>query len=105
MAKLSPSLQIPGDSEERSLACCNLWGQKESDLTEGLNNDNRDLRSQELQGAAKGEKKLWKQKERLKFPKCLPSKTGVGWGGGNFLLRMSVLEQCSPVWEPPATSC
>ena len=31
--------QTPGDSErEGSLACCSLWGHKESDMTERLNN-------------------------------------------------------------------
>ena len=31
--------QIPEDSEgQGSLACCSLWGHKESDTTEGLNN-------------------------------------------------------------------
>ena len=31
--------QTPGDSEgQGSLACCNPWGQEESDMTERLNN-------------------------------------------------------------------
>ena len=31
--------QAPGDGEEQgSLACCSLWGRKESDTTERLNN-------------------------------------------------------------------
>ena len=31
--------QAPGDGEEQgSLACCSLWGHKESDMTERLNN-------------------------------------------------------------------
>ena len=33
--------QVPGDGEgQGSLACCSLWGLKESDTTEGLNNSN-----------------------------------------------------------------
>ena len=33
--------QILGDSEgQGGLACCSLWGHKESDTTEQLNNDN-----------------------------------------------------------------
>ena len=33
--------QTPGDSEgQGSLACCNPWGCKESDMTERLNNSN-----------------------------------------------------------------
>ena len=33
------SEQIPGDSEgQGSLACCSLWGRKESDTTERLTN-------------------------------------------------------------------
>jgi len=32
--------QAPGDDEEQgSLACCSPWGHKESDTTEGLNNN------------------------------------------------------------------
>ena len=32
--------QTPGDSEgQGSLACCSLWGREESDMTEGLNNE------------------------------------------------------------------
>ena len=32
--------QTPGDSEgQGSLACCSLWGPKESDITERLNNN------------------------------------------------------------------
>ena len=35
------SEQTPEDSEEQdSLACCSLWGHKESDTTDGLNNGN-----------------------------------------------------------------
>ena len=31
--------QAPGDGEgQESLACCNPWGRKESDMTEQLNN-------------------------------------------------------------------
>ena len=31
--------QTPGDSERQgSLVCCSLWGRKESDMTEQLNN-------------------------------------------------------------------
>ena len=33
--------QTPGDGEgKESLACCSLWGLKESDTTEQLNKDN-----------------------------------------------------------------
>ena len=33
--------QAPGDGErQRSLVCCNSWDCKESDMTEGLNNNN-----------------------------------------------------------------
>ena len=33
--------QAPGDSEgQGSLACCRPWGQKESDMTEQLKNNN-----------------------------------------------------------------
>ena len=33
--------QTLGDGEgQRSLACCSLWGRKESDTTELLNNEN-----------------------------------------------------------------
>ena len=33
--------QTPGDREgQGSLACCNPWGRKESDMTEQLNNSN-----------------------------------------------------------------
>ena len=33
--------QTPGESEgQRSLACCSPWDHKESDMTEGLNNNN-----------------------------------------------------------------
>jgi len=33
--------QIWGDGEgQRSLACCSLWGHKECDMTEQLNNSN-----------------------------------------------------------------
>ena len=33
--------QTPGDGEgQGSLACCSLWGHKESDTTERLNNNN-----------------------------------------------------------------
>ena len=36
--------QAPGDGEEQgSLACCSLWGHKESDMTERLNNKNNSL--------------------------------------------------------------
>ena len=36
------SEQAPGDSEgQESLACCSLWGLKELDVTERLNNNNR----------------------------------------------------------------
>ena len=39
------SEQMPGDSEgQGSLACCNPWGGKESDMTEQLNNNNPTLR-------------------------------------------------------------
>ena len=32
--------QTPGDGKgQRSLACCSLWGHKESDMTEQLNNN------------------------------------------------------------------
>ena len=32
--------QAPGDDEgQGSLACCSPWGHKESDMTEGLNNN------------------------------------------------------------------
>ena len=32
--------QAPGDREgQRSLACCSLWGHKESDMTKWLNNN------------------------------------------------------------------
>jgi len=35
------SLSKLGDSEgQGSLACCSPWGQKELDMTEGLNNNN-----------------------------------------------------------------
>ena len=34
--------QTPGDRKgQRSLACCNPWGHKESDMTHGLNNSMR----------------------------------------------------------------
>ena len=34
--------QAPGDGEQQgSLACCSPWGFKTSDMTEKLNNDNR----------------------------------------------------------------
>ena len=34
--------QTPEDSEgQRSLVCCSLWGCKESDTTEGLNNNTK----------------------------------------------------------------
>ena len=37
--------QSPGDGEgQGSLACCSPWGSKESDMTELLNNNNRDLK-------------------------------------------------------------
>ena len=33
--------QAPGvGNGQRSLACCSLWGRKESDMTECLNNNN-----------------------------------------------------------------
>ena len=36
--------QTLGDGEgQGSLACCSLWGHKELDITEGLNNNNRSL--------------------------------------------------------------
>ena len=32
--------QTPGDNEgQGSLVCCSLWGRKESDMTERLNNN------------------------------------------------------------------
>ena len=35
--------QAPGDSEgQGSLACCCPWGRKESDMTEQLNNNNKE---------------------------------------------------------------
>ena len=35
--------QAPGDGDgQGSLACCRPWGLKESDITEQLNNNNRD---------------------------------------------------------------
>jgi len=34
--------QTPGDGERQGgLACCSLWGHKESDMTEQLNNNNK----------------------------------------------------------------
>ena len=34
--------QTPGDGEgQGSLVCCSLWGCKESDMTEQLNNNNK----------------------------------------------------------------
>ena len=34
--------QVPGDREgQGSLACCSLWGRKELDMTERLNNNNQ----------------------------------------------------------------
>ena len=37
--------QTPGDSEgQGNPAWCSLWGHKESDLTEQLNNDNHSVR-------------------------------------------------------------
>ena len=34
--------QAPGDGDrQRSLVCCNPWGQKESDMTEQLKNGNK----------------------------------------------------------------
>ena len=36
--------QTLGDGEgQGSLVCCSLWGRKESDMTEGLNNDNNHI--------------------------------------------------------------
>ena len=35
--------QIPGDSEgQGSLVCCSSWGHRESDMTQRLNNNNKD---------------------------------------------------------------
>ena len=38
---------------QRSLACYSPWGHKESDVTQRLNDNNRELRSHVLQGTAK----------------------------------------------------
>ena len=43
--------QTTGDGDgQGSLACCSPWGSKESDTTERLINNNRELRFQMLQG-------------------------------------------------------
>ena len=39
--------QIQGDGEgQGSLACCSPWGQKESDITEQLNNSNLNIKQE-----------------------------------------------------------
>ena len=36
--------QTPGDSEGQGrLACCSPWGHRESDMTERLNNNNKNI--------------------------------------------------------------
>ena len=41
LVNLSLNGQTPGETGgQESLACCNPWGHKESDVTEQLNNDN-----------------------------------------------------------------
>ena len=38
--------QTPGDGEGQGiLACCSVWGQKESDMTERLNKNNNFIRA------------------------------------------------------------
>ena len=67
-----------------SLACCSPWGGKESDMTEGLNNNNKKLTlktylpqlflpntlclvfNQKLQGILKGIKKVWRDKTSIR---------------------------------------
>ena len=39
---LNTRVQYDGEGQG-SLACCSLWGHKELDITEGLNNNNRSL--------------------------------------------------------------
>ena len=41
--------EVPGDSERQgNLACCSLWGHKESDTTEWLNNKDEDKRGKKI---------------------------------------------------------
>ena len=65
------SEQAPGDSEgQGSLACCNPWGRKESDMAERLNN-NRVTEREEKQNSKIAQMENWVNQH-------LPEKTG-GW--------------------------